>query len=187
MSRPGSSRLGIFGQAGGLVALMSLVGCASQDVTPATDIPPALRAPGNQLLTRALRGAGVQIYECKASRENPPRFSWILDAPAADLSDRSGKDVGKHYAGPTWEANDGSTVVGELVARDDGPDTSAIPWLLLKAKSNTGKGLFARTQSIQRLHTVGGLAPTSACNASLAGKRARVPYSADYYFYAAKR
>ena len=63
----------------------------------------------------------------------------------------------------------------------------AIQWLLLRAKSNTGKGIFGKTQFIQRLHTIGGVAPTDTCDASRAGQRTRVAYSADYYFYAGRR
>ena len=127
------------------------------------------------------------VYECLPGHDDPHRYTWDLQAPAAELSDQSGKGVGKRYAGPTWQADDGSKVVGEIVARDNGPDAGAIPWLLLRATSATGKGIFSKTQSIQRLHTVGGLAPASTCDASHAGKRKRVPYAAEYYFYVARR
>jgi hypothetical protein len=39
---------------------------------------------------------------------------------------------------------------------------------------------------IQRLDTVGGLAPTSACDAQHVGEVAGVEYTATYYFYRAK-
>ncbi|HEX4152497.1 MAG TPA: DUF3455 domain-containing protein [Steroidobacteraceae bacterium] len=162
-----------------------VAGCASHKPVAPTDVPPALKVPDGEVLTAALHGTGVQIYECRASTQDQNRFSWVLEAPAADLSDRSGKDVGHHYGGPTWEGEDGSKVVGEVLAHDKGPDPSAIPWLLLKAKSTSGNGIFARTRFIQRLHTVGGLAPTALCDAGHAGQRSRVAYSADYYFYAA--
>jgi Protein of unknown function (DUF3455) len=165
----------------------ALIGCAHDKLVTPTDVPAALQVPGNQKLTRMLHGAGVQIYQCTPNAQNPPQYSWVFQAPAADLSDRSGKDLGRHYEGPTWEAYDGSKVVGELVARDNGPTPSAVPWLLLRAKSNAGKGIFGRTTSIQRLHTIGGQAPPSGCDASHAGQRTRVPYSADYYFYVARR
>lgn len=134
-----------------------------------------------------LHGSGVQIYACLPNQQNPPRYAWVFQAPAADLSDRSGKDVGRHYDGPTWEANDGSKVVGEVIARDNGPSSAAIPWLLLRAKSTAGKGIFGKIASIQRLHTVGGLAPQAGCDGAHAGQRTRVAYSADYYFYVARR
>jgi Protein of unknown function (DUF3455) len=164
-----------------------LSACAGEKAVPPPDVPPALRVSDTQILSRVLHGSGVQIYECLAGAQNLARYTWVFQAPAADLSDRSGKDVGRHYAGPTWEANDGSKVVGEVVAQDSGPVPGAIPWLLLRAKSNVGKGIFAKTQSIQRLHTVGGKAPDRGCDAGHAGERTRVAYSADYYFYAARR
>jgi Protein of unknown function (DUF3455) len=36
---------------------------------------------------------------------------------------------------------------------------------------------------VQRLNTVGGNAPTTGCDATMANTQTRVPYSADYYFY----
>ncbi len=94
--------------------------------------------------------------------------------------------MAKHYAGPTWEALDGSTVVGERVAKADAPDPAAIPWLVLRAKPTSGSGTFGAITTIQRLHTVGGTAPASGCGAAQAGREARVAYSADYLFYAAR-
>jgi hypothetical protein len=173
--------------AGALAVVLPLAGCASHKSVAPTDVPVSLSVPGGQVLTAALHGTGVQIYECRAGAHDPKQFAWILQAPAADLADRSGKDVGRHYAGPTWEGDDGSKVVGEVTARDDGPTTTAVPWLLLRAKSNSGKGIFAKTRYIQRLHTIGGQPPSTLCDSAHAGQRTRVAYSADYYFYAARR
>jgi hypothetical protein len=164
-----------------------LTGCAGHRVAAPPDVPPALKVPDRQILKLALHGAGVQIYECRAGKESPTRFAWILRSPEADLTDRTGKTVGRHYAGPTWEADDGSTVVGEVIARDNGPDADAIPWLLLRETSNAGKGSFGKIRFIQRLHTVGGKEPTSVCDSTQVGKRTRVAYSADYYFYATRK
>lgn len=147
-------------------------------------IPEALWAPAGQTLALAAHATGVQIYECRPGKE-PAHFEWAFKAPEADLFDAAGKKIGKHYAGPTWESSDGSKVVGEVKARDDGPDVNAIPWLLLSAKSTSGSGVFARTASIQRLQTVGGKAPAGGCTEAQAGQEVRVPYSAMYNFYAA--
>jgi hypothetical protein len=94
--------------------------------------------------------------------------------------------MGKHYGGPTWEAPDGSTVVAEVRARADASDTAAIPLLLLRAKHTTGKGVFARVRSIQRLQTMGGKAPSQPCTQDKVAQVARVPYKATYYFYVEK-
>ena len=185
------------------VAAMVAAGCAHDSFSrPPSDVPPALQVPAGQKLTRMLHATGVQIYQCKASAKDPSRFAWVYQEPKAELSDRTGKDIGRHYAGPTWESDDGSKVIGDVVARADAPGAAvpgtaapgaaapgpnAIQWLLLRAKANTGKGVFAKVQSIQRLHTIGGLAPPDSCDASRADQRTRVPYSADYYFYTGHR
>jgi hypothetical protein len=162
-------------------------GCVSMDSGTAVAVPDNLKAPAGETLSLETRATGMQIYECNASKADPARFEWVFKAPEAELFDTSGNRVGKHYAGPSWEANDGSKVVGDLKARDDGPDASAIPWLLLTAKSNSGTGLFGQTRTIQRVSTVGGKAPASGCDRSQAGKEARVPYKAVYYFYGPAR
>ena len=167
------------------VAIAAVVaGCASTGARTAPTVPENLKAPENQKLSLETGASGVQIYECKTSKDNPARYEWVFKAPEAELFDTAGKKIGKHYAGPTWESDDGSKVVGEVKARDDGPDPNAIPWLLLSAKSTSGTGIFAKTASIQRVRTVGGKAPTDGCNQAQAGKEARVPYKAAYYFYA---
>jgi Protein of unknown function (DUF3455) len=112
-----------------------------------------------------------------------PKFKWVFKAPEADLFDASNKKVGKHYAGPVWESKDGSKVVGEVKAKADSKDKTAIPWLLLAAKSNEGKGVFSSVKSIQRVDTVGGKAPQTDCDSSRVGKQAKVSYTANYYFY----
>ncbi len=163
-----------------------LAGCAAPNVGTNPLVPENLKVPAGQTLSLVSPASGVQIYECGATKTDPARFEWAFKAPEADLFDLSGKKIGKHYAGPTWESNDGSKVVGEVKARDDGPTATAIPWLLLAAKSTSGNGVFSRTQSIQRLYTVGGKAPAGACSKAQLAREARVPYKATYYFYSAR-
>ena len=151
----------------------------------AKPVPESLRAPSDQVLAFELQATGVQIYECRARKEDPAQFEWIFKAPEADLFDASGLLVGKHYGGPTWESADGSKVVGEVKAKDTSLSSGSIPWLLLGAKTTAGKGLFSPVKSIQRLNTVGGAAPASAGQAQ-AGQEARVPYTAIYAFFVGK-
>jgi hypothetical protein len=155
-----------------LVALAA--GCATSGNAPS--VPASLRAPAGETLALETAASGVQIYECRAGK-------WEFRAPEADLYDRAGNKVGKHYAGPTWESNDGSKVVAAVAARGDAPDANAIPWLLLTAKSNAGYGIFGRTKSIQRVSTAGGTTPAEQCGPENAGRVARVAYKATYYFY----
>lgn len=149
------------------------------------EVPAALRAPADEELFVEARAVGVQVYEC-TRQAAAPGYAWTFRAPEAALTDASGRDIGKHYAGPTWEAPDGSRVAAEVKARDAGPRASAIPWLLLSAKSIPASGTLAGTRSVQRVDTVGGIAPSSACNASNTAEIARVPYTATYYFYRAR-
>lgn len=166
-----------------LSSITIIAGCVSSNSPTVASIPGPLRVPASQTLIRDVQATGVQIYECKASDDNPLLFRWVFKAPEAELRDREGKAFGRHYAGPTWEAYDGSKVVGEVRAHDNGPDPNAIPWLLLSATSTVGSGVLSQTVSIQRLNTSGGKAPAGGCNDTLVGKQARVPYKAEYLFY----
>ena len=167
-----------------IVALLAGFSTVKAGTMP--EVPDALKVPATQVLSLEAQSAGVQIYECKASKDDPTRFAWVFIAPEAELFDSAGKKIGRHYAGPTWESIDGSKVIGEVRAQDKGPDPNAIPWLLLSAKSTSGSGVFSHTQSIQRLNTTGGKAPAEGCSQAQAGKEVRVPYKAIYYFYIAR-
>jgi Protein of unknown function (DUF3455) len=159
--------------------------CAASTLFEAGNIPVDLRVPAGAVLAQTARAAGLQIYQCSADKGDAARFSWTLKQPEADLFDLAGHKIGKHYAGPTWEANDGSRVTGEVVARAASPVPNSVPWLLLRAKSASGNGLFGSVLFIQRLDTAGGNAPASGCGQSSGGAEARVPYTAEYRFYAA--
>jgi hypothetical protein len=152
---------------------------AGQSTAPG-DVPPELRAPDGAKLILHARAQGDQIYTCK---QDGSQYSWTLKAPAAELSDESGRAIGRHFAGPTWELKDTSAVTGKVAARLDSPDKDAIPWLLLTAVDHSGTGLMNHVTHIQRLNTKGGKAPAGGCDASHAGEETRVAYTADYYFY----
>jgi hypothetical protein len=121
---------------------------------------------------------GVQIYSCNG-------VAWGFVAPRANLYDDHGKLIITHFAGPTWQAMDGSRAVGQLVDFVT-VDATAIPWVLLSASTAAGPDgdRLVATTYIQRIATTGGLAPPAAdCNATTAGTVAEVPYTADYYFW----
>lgn len=141
---------------------------------PALGTCDRLRAPAGSQLTFHTYAAGVQIYRWTGT-------SWAFVAPEADLFADAGLHghVGTHYAGPTWRSTSGSTVVGTVADRC-APDASAIPWLRLDGVG-AGPGVFAHVRVIQRVNTAGGLAPTVA--GSVVGQEARVPYTAEYFFY----
>jgi hypothetical protein len=165
-----------------LLAAALLSGCASAPETVA--MPEALKARPSEKLAMVVPAKGVQIYECKAKAGQAGAYEWAFVAPEADLFDRSGAKIGTHYAGPTWESRDGSKIKGTVKARADAPQPDAIPWLLLTTTADGPKGTFSAVTSVQRVNTVGGAAPKTACGAGNTGAVARVPYTADYYLLA---
>ncbi|CAM2157703.1 exported protein of unknown function [Pararobbsia alpina] len=148
-----------------------------------TDVPQELVVPAHQTLAFQALGVGVQNYRCAASTTDPQQYGWVFMSPEATLFAEDRHRIGIHYGGPTWEAKDGSKIVGTVKAHVDSPSKGAIPWLLLEAKPIVNQGVFGQVRYVQRLHTSGGVVPSMPCNASSAGRIARVPYSADYYFY----
>jgi hypothetical protein len=148
------------------------------------NIPEALAVPQGNKLAFVLQAEGVQIYDCKAAADGS--VAWVFRAPEADLLGRHGRVAGSHYAGPTWEAIDGSTVVAARLAGAT-VDATAIPWLLLQAVSHAGQGRMSKVTYIQRISTTGGLAPSGGCDAAHVGAAAEVDYTADYAFYEARR
>jgi hypothetical protein len=96
------------------------------------NIPDELKVPeGHVLLLRAY-GKGAQIYDC-------PFVEPPTGAPHAILL-KGYKDernlVAIHFKGPSWQATDGSIVVGDAAnaKQASAPDGNSIAWLLLPAK-----------------------------------------------------
>jgi len=149
-------------------------------------VPDKLKPGANELLAMIVPAKGVQIYECRARTDQVGGDAWAFVAPEADLFDARGNRTGRHYAGPHWEAADGSKILGTVKERADAPVADAIPWLLLSARSVGSEGSFSKVTSIQRVNTVGGVAPKTGCSQATAGTPARIDYTADYYFFTAK-
>ena len=145
--------------------------------------PEQIQAPAGEKLLLQVHAKGDQVYTCKG---DAAQFAWALKAPDAQLFDKDGKPFGKHFAGPSWEASDGSRVSGKAVANAPSPDADSIPWLLVNIVGHEGSGVLSRATSIQRINTKGGKAPASGCDAAHVGQEVRVAYSADYLFYAPK-
>jgi hypothetical protein len=127
-------------------------------------------------LVFAAYAEGAQIYRWNGT-------AWMFVAPDAILfaaNKRGVGVIGKHYAGPTWESNSGSKVVGTLDQKCT-PDATAIPWLKLRAVSSEGPGIFHGITYIQRLYTSGGIVPSQP--GAIVGEEARVPYTTLYFFY----
>jgi len=145
------------------------------------DMPAGLDPPAEATLEAAFPARGVQIYVCAAPAAGGAPV-WTLKAPHAILFEGFETAV-IHFAGPSWQALDGSLVTGTRVGSVPSPDPASIPWLLLQAATNVGPGLFADTTWIQRLETSGGVAPTSGCDDAHLGAQTLSPYRADYFFY----
>jgi hypothetical protein len=141
-------------------------------------VPAEIQVEAGRQLFDVGHALGVQIYACNGT-------AWTFVAPRATLLTER-LHIIRHFAGPTWQDLDGSSVVGQLV-KPVTVDPKSIPWLLLSAKTTTpGKfgNHLTKTAFIQRINTRGGLAPAaSTCTAATTGVQKEVPYTADYYFW----
>jgi hypothetical protein len=159
-----------------LPILLALLVAPAALASPVDDpeVPADIAVPEGNKAYLDVHAVGVQIYSCDGN-------AWAFVAPRATLYER-GRRFGTHFAGPTWQAKDGSAVVG---ARAGGVnvDPTAIDWLLLSA-TPTAEGRIAKTTFIQRINTTGGRAPAAAdCDAATAGTQIEIPYTADYVFW----
>ena len=161
----------------GLAAGAALMQPASAQTPALADLPAALKPAGLSVYLE-VPATGVQIYTC--GKNDAGAFTWVFKAPEAALYDTQRTQIGKHYAGPTWEALAGGKVVGAVKASSPAP--GSIPWLLLDIKSSEGSGIFTQAKGILRVSTVGGAAPPLGCDEAHAGQEAHVPYTATYLF-----
>lgn len=145
---------------------------------------------------------GTQNYVCLPSG---PNVAWTLFTPQATLFRENGQQLTTHFFSPNpdpddnltvraaWQhSRDSSTVWGRVT--DSSSDANfvapgAIPWLTVETagvqQGPSGSDVMTEITFIQRLNTVEGGAPATGCSvATDVGKRAFVPYRADYFFYA---
>jgi hypothetical protein len=149
-------------------------------------IPKAIAIPDGYAVIASFEAKGDQLY--KAEKQGG-KLGWVLEAPKAVLYDAKGKKAGTHYAGPTWESADGSTLVRDktmdLKSAPAGDPKAGIPSLRLEVKAAKGKaGLLSKVVYVHRLNTRGGVAPKEAPKSEDA--KIAVPYTATYVFYAKK-
>src|SRR5258706_13411807 len=98
-----------------------LAGCAASSVGTVPVVPDNLKVPAGQTLSLVSHATGVQIYECSAGKTDPTNFAWAFKAPEANLFDVSGRNIGKHYADPTWKSQEGGKGPQQTKARTEGP------------------------------------------------------------------
>jgi Protein of unknown function (DUF3455) len=139
------------------------------------ELPESIRAPGETALL-TVHAEGAQIYQCQRGPDG--KLAWRFREPIATLF-RDGETVGRHYAGPQWELNDGSRVQGKVNAKAPGATASDIPWLKLDVVSHSGAGALDEAATIQRIDTQGGVLEGEC---ETAGAFRSVEYAADYVF-----
>jgi hypothetical protein len=159
--------------------LATLAACAIAPAGAPAQQPPVGAPPGAKLVLDAA-AQGVQIYTCEKKSDG---YRWVFSAPDAALFDPTGRQVGTHFAGPTWQMQDGSRIVGEVAAQAPAAEPHAISWLLLHVKSHAGNGLLDNVGLVRRVDTHGGTAPDTGCDATKATEQARMRYTARYLFY----
>jgi hypothetical protein len=126
-----------------------------------------------------LAAHGAQVFRCEAQGDG--HYAWAFRQPDAELRDTLGQPAGRHGASFSFEANDGSRLIGRVVEHDAGPQASTLPWLLI-ATDSFGDGIFTGVDYVQRVNTVGGLPPPS-CSAAQDQQVLRVDFNADFVFY----
>jgi len=180
---------------------VALVGCHPSGTidagSSAGDCPPAwlempqvdrsIAVPERHGVVLHASAEGTQDYVCAAvAGDGALAYAWSLKGPDATLRDCHSVAIGHHFpsdAGtPEWQLYDGTYVVGHKSGAF--AVGGAAPWLLLSVDRHGGSGRLGDARYVQRLHTVGGLQPDAACDASRAGTLQKVPYQADYVFYA---
>jgi hypothetical protein len=169
-----------------MLAVGLVAGCASAPVTRPT-VPAAIEAPTTTSPVLRWYAKGTQNYTCTAKADGSGA-EWKLTAPEAKLyanSEPGAAQVGIHGIGPSWAANDGTRFVGDAATakKVPSPDATAIPWLLIPKKEWDNSGTLGGVEFVQRIDTVGGLAPATGCDAATVGATVKIPYSATYVFY----
>ncbi|WP_088343355.1 MULTISPECIES: DUF3455 domain-containing protein [Rhodomicrobium] len=140
------------------------------------EVPEAIAVSGATLVA-TLHAEGAQIYQCKADAAG--KLVWQFREPIAALL-QGDKTVGRHFAGPSWELEDGGAISGKVAGRAPGASPADIPLLKLDVVAQRGSGQLTGVTAIQRLNTKGGAAD-GPCES--AGAFLSVPYSADYAFF----
>jgi len=162
---------------------------------------------GNQVFLVG-HGVGTQNYVCTTSTTSMSGFAFSLFTPEATLFNKEGKQLITHFFSPngdptvkppeagtirvTWEDSRDSSRVWAMLLQQSTDEhfvqKDAVAWLKLQTvgvdAGTTGEGRLTKVTFIQRLNTAGGLAPKDGCSTfEDLGRRAFVPYTADYFFY----
>ena len=176
----------------------------AQSVVTPPPVPANIRVPAGNEAFLLGRAVGTQNYECQPAG-SVGQVAWTLFTPEATLFGDQGEPVIFHFFSPnpfefsatpfangvvraTWQSSQDASTIWGRVAGSATVDPTAIAWVLVQAtgveKGPTGGGTLAVTTFVQRLNTVGGLAPATGCQIPTdVGSKAFVPYRADYFFF----
>ena len=171
-------------------------------------VPDLLEVEDGNVVFQIGHATGTQNYVCAPSATSLTGFAFSLFTPQATLLDGEGDQLTTHFFSPNNDPRVGPSEAGTIRATwEDSRDTSmvwgavvqqstdekfvrhdAIAWLLVKkagaVAGPAGGDRLTKTTFIQRVNTVGGLAPSSGCSTfEDAGRKVFVPYAADYVFY----
>jgi hypothetical protein len=179
----------------GTLATIALAASANAQTPPA--VPTEIEVtPPNQVFLIG-HAVGTQNYECQPVA-SVGRVGWVLFTPQATLFGELDEQLTTHFFSPnpaedrvvraTWQDSQDTSTVWARATGSAVVDADAIPWVRLQTAGTqvgpTGGTTLAVTTFIQRVNTVGGLAPTTGCDRPTdVGKKAFVPYTADYVFY----
>ena len=164
-------------------------------------VPPNLQVPAGHKVFFVGHAVGTQQYICLSPG------AWTFFGPQATLFDDNEKQVTTHFLSPnpspddplgsdtprpTWQHSKDTSAVwaAPIASSSDSAFVApgAIPWLLLEVvgaeEGPTGSHKLTAATFIQRLNTVGGVAPLTDCTL---GQKELVPYEADYFFYKAAK
>ena len=155
--------------------LLTLALSAPLAAAGAAELPATIAAPGETAVL-TVHAVGMQYYDCKPGADG--KLVWTFNSPQATLT-VDDKVVGYHKGGPSWELDDGSSIVGKAAGNAPGKNADDIPWLKLEVVSHNGNGKLSDVTTVQRINTVGGVLKDS-CDRQGAGRG--MPYAADYVF-----
>ena len=187
--------------AAALALSVAQVAHAHQVIPPV--VPGGLDVPAGNKAFLVGHAVGTQNYICLPAGTG---FAFALFTPEATLSSHD-QQIITHYFSPnnnpfdpsdkgviraTWEDSRDTSTVWAAVDKSSTDSNfvalGAVAWLRLKVvgaqDGPTGGDRLSGTTFIQRVNTVGGSAPSTGCSALAdVGKKAFMPYTADYFFY----
>ena len=171
----------------------------AQNVTPPS-VPAGLEVPPPNVAFLVGHAIGTQNYECQPSPPSdasPGRYlrhrrrcsatRKINSSPTSSAPPLKTRSCAPRGKTPGTRARCGRRAIAAVA---DPNESGAIAWVKLQtagtAVGPTGGTTLSKTTFVQRVNTVGGSAPATGCNVPTdIGRKAFVPYTADYFFYQA--